>query len=94
MAEELQFHSMDEARAYIKMELESQIAHGQRRTEAWRLAKRATWLLLLAVAYLQYYLFDIEVSRSSAFAPASANSTGSPDRVHTRCSRSPQKYRE
>lgn len=61
MAEELQFHSMDEARAYIKMELESQIAHGQRRTEAWRLAKRATWLLLLAVAYLQYYLFDIEV---------------------------------
>jgi hypothetical protein len=33
------------------------------------------------------------VSGSSALAPASANNTGSPDRVQTRCSRNPQKYR-
>lgn len=30
------------------------------------------------------------VSRSSAFAPVSAKAIGSPPRVHTRCSRSPQ----
>lgn len=34
------------------------------------------------------------VWRSSALAPVRANPIGSPPRVHSRCSRSPQKYRE
>ena len=59
MSEEIQFHSMDEIRAFIKTELERQLALEQKKRARWRLAKQAVWLLLLAAAYLQYFLIDI-----------------------------------
>ena len=59
MADELQFHSMDEIHAYVKMELERQLALSKKKTEGWRSARNAVWLLLLVCAYLQYFLIDI-----------------------------------
>ena len=59
MADEVQFHSVDEIRAYIKMELERQLALQQKEIYRWRLAKQTTWLLLLVAGYLQFFLFDI-----------------------------------
>jgi len=59
MAEELQFHSLDEIRAYIKTDLERKLALEQRKIAVWRLAKQSIWLLLLVAAYLQFFLIDI-----------------------------------
>lgn len=59
MAEESQFNSIDEIRAFIKKEVESQLARQQKKLEAWRSAKRGVWLLLLAAGFVQYYLIDI-----------------------------------
>jgi len=59
MAEDVEFHSVDEIRAYIKKEVERQVALNQKKVERWRLAKKGAWLLLLVGAYLQYYLIDV-----------------------------------
>jgi hypothetical protein len=58
-SEEMKFHSMDEIRAFIKQEVEKQLAAEKRKTKNWSLAKQGMWLLLLSGAYLQYYLLDI-----------------------------------
>lgn len=62
MTEELQFRSMDEIRAFIKQEVERQLALQKKRTDRWRVAKQAVWLLLLVACYLQYFLIDIMYS--------------------------------
>lgn len=59
MAEEVPFHSLDEVRAYIKTELERQLALKQKKVYGWRLAKQATWLLLLVALYLQYFFVNV-----------------------------------
>ncbi len=59
MAEESEFHSFDEIRAYIKSELERKLTEEQQKVAIWRLAKQSMWFLLLVVAYLQYYFLDI-----------------------------------
>lgn len=59
MSEELPFRSMDEIRAFIKAEVERQLALDKKKIERWRLAKQGVWLLLLATCYLQYFLIDI-----------------------------------
>ena len=59
MAEEFQFHSMDEIRAYIKLELERQLALQQKKIDRWRSAKQIMWLLLLVAGYLQFTLIDV-----------------------------------
>lgn len=59
MPEEFQLHSKEEIRAYIRAELERQLALKQKQVNRWRLAKRAMWLLLLAVGYLRFSLLDV-----------------------------------
>ena len=59
MSDELQFHSMDEIRAYIRQELERQLALERKKMGVWRTAKQGTLLVTLIVVYLQYYLLDI-----------------------------------
>ncbi len=59
MSDELQFHSMEEIRAYIDQEVERQIALQQKKTRGWGIARKGMWLLLVVCAYLQYYLLDI-----------------------------------
>lgn len=59
MNEEMQFHSMEEIRAFIRQEVERQLALDKKKAERWRLAKQAVWLLLLIAGYLQFFLIDI-----------------------------------
>ncbi|MBI4291737.1 MAG: hypothetical protein HY661_09685 [Betaproteobacteria bacterium] len=59
MSEDLEFHSIDEIRYYIKKEVERQVALNEKKIERWRVAKKGIWLLLLVVAFLQYYLINV-----------------------------------
>jgi len=59
MAEELTFHSKGEVRAYIRQELDRQLALKQKQVKRWRLAKQVMWFLLLVAGYLQFSLLDI-----------------------------------
>jgi hypothetical protein len=59
MAEERQFHSIEEIRSYIQEEVERQLALQQKKVERWRSAKKCTWLALLAAGFVQYYLINI-----------------------------------
>ena len=58
MVEEIQLHSKEDIRAYVRAEFEKQLAHQRKKINRWRLAKQTTWLVLLTTCYLQFSLID------------------------------------
>ena len=55
---QVEFRSPEDVDRYVR-ELSHRRVEDAPRVKAWRIAERIVWLLLLAVAFLVYYLLDL-----------------------------------
>jgi hypothetical protein len=55
---QLEIKSLEDARRLVQI-VSARNVENNSRLRAWRIAKQATWLLLLVVAFLVYYLLDV-----------------------------------